>query len=702
MALLVGGALAATGALALDATAASSVGGDLTVQGGGGGGNSSTDAHIIHAGAGGGGYVEYRVGGSVVYRNFGGGGNTSGDRGAGSISGGGGGYPGVTGQAGGPSGTSAGGDRGGPTGNNSWGGPGKGNGFISDADPTITTSPPSLGVPASLSGSLPTAWGANPVSVQRGANNNLSQGGAGGSATFTSDARVDLNKLELISGGSTDGAVEVNTGGGGSAIFNASELSVPEIIMSGPRRTTNGFNIGTLHVAQGNSILLRFGSSDDGVSVDNMKFNLTSAVTNGATMFNVVDGSPSYPIRLFPLNSVGNITLAGDMSGLSIGDRITLITHVTGTIPAIVIEGDLVFKVEVDDGALVATVVNMNIGPRLHTFETVSIGYDPSEVTTAEFAISNNSGYSMTSTFITLVNGASSSFEIVSGGAPGGITISSGSGNYSIEARPLDGQGVGTHTDTLRIRWTDDGGVQMNVNIPLSFTVSALSYDIHMESAAGGTATASHTRAPAETMVSLTAVPNEGYEFVWWVVLCSDDGSDISGNLVPNEWSPNATFPMPSSDVTITPEFKLKDGPGPWNQYGVLSHFGTWAGSGTVAARIDAPFGEFKEFFLDGVPVDKEHYEVTEGSTIITLAESYLRTLPDDVHAFHAEFEAGYANLPLTVARTGGAANPATGDYGNPMLFWQMVLMLAALGTSGVIFLQRQRLAGAGMWVTYR
>jgi hypothetical protein len=120
----------------------------------------------------------------------------------------------------------------------------------------------------------------------------------------------------------------------------------------------------------------------------------------------------------------------------------------------------------------------------------------------------------------------------------------------------------------------------------------------------------------------------------------------------------------------------------PWAEHTVTRHFGTFSGSGNLAGRIDGPlpalpsFKDFDELILmpGGNVVAPSNYAVTQGSTIITLDESYLKTLANGTYTFYAKFSgtsAGYALLNLTVAR--GGISPKTGyDAGSlPLLSLQ-------------------------------
>jgi hypothetical protein len=66
--------------------------------------------------------------------------------------------------------------------------------------------------------------------------------------------------------------------------------------------------------------------------------------------------------------------------------------------------------------------------------------------------------------------------------------------------------------------------------------------------------------------------------------------------------------------------------------------FGVFTAAGDRTARIDAPYSEFVELWLDSQVVDVSDYTVAEGSTVITLKESYLKTFANGTYWFTAMF----------------------------------------------------------------
>jgi LPXTG-motif cell wall-anchored protein len=119
-----------------------------------------------------------------------------------------------------------------------------------------------------------------------------------------------------------------------------------------------------------------------------------------------------------------------------------------------------------------------------------------------------------------------------------------------------------------------------------------------------------------------------------------------------------------------------------------MNHFGTWTGSGTASAKVDIDYtlGKFVKLTLNGVDVAPANYTVANGSTVITLTESYLKTLANGSYTFRAHFTDGYSDLNLTVNVPSGGGIPQTGDTGLPLVASIAVLLLlgGALALTGL------------------
>jgi LPXTG-motif cell wall-anchored protein len=154
-------------------------------------------------------------------------------------------------------------------------------------------------------------------------------------------------------------------------------------------------------------------------------------------------------------------------------------------------------------------------------------------------------------------------------------------------------------------------------------------------------------------------------------------GGGAATSSTPTAATTNVTYSAPTAQVTCT----VTAAPVPF-VYPVITHFGTWTGSGTAAAKVDLDFtlGKFVKLTLGGVDVSPANYTLSNGSTVITLSESYLKTFANGNYTFRAHFTDGYADLNLTVNVQSGSGLPQTGDgYTALLLFAAALLVLGAL-----------------------
>ena len=81
---------------------------------------------------------------------------------------------------------------------------------------------------------------------------------------------------------------------------------------------------------------------------------------------------------------------------------------------------------------------------------------------------------------------------------------------------------------------------------------------------------------------------------------------------------------------------------------------------GTLTFRSNAPFSEFVAVLVDGVKVDRSNYDVSEGSTIVRLKQSFLDTLSKGSHTIAIQSIGGTAATNFSVAETTGSATTPT------------------------------------------
>ena len=96
------------------------------------------------------------------------------------------------------------------------------------------------------------------------------------------------------------------------------------------------------------------------------------------------------------------------------------------------------------------------------------------------------------------------------------------------------------------------------------------------------------------------------------------------------------------AEATATYQLTNEDG---------TSYTPSYSGSGTKAVRSNAALSKFKEVRVDNVTVDGSNYTLTEGSTIVTFKESYLKTLSEGEHILKIISNDGFASGKITVEK---------------------------------------------------
>ena len=110
------------------------------------------------------------------------------------------------------------------------------------------------------------------------------------------------------------------------------------------------------------------------------------------------------------------------------------------------------------------------------------------------------------------------------------------------------------------------------------------------------------------------------------------------------------------AEATATYQLTNEDG---------TSYTPSYSGSGTKVVRSNAPLSKFKEVRVDNVTVDGSNYTLTEGSTIVTFKDSYLKTLSIGEHALKIISKDGFAIGKITIEKPLTAVQIITKLYTN-------------------------------------
>jgi hypothetical protein len=361
-------------------------------------------------------------------------------------------------------------------------------------------------------------------------------------------------------------------------------------------------------------------------------------------------------------------------------------------------------------------------------FGTTEVGYesvDPQYIT-----IVNNSNFELTGV-TTTIDGAD--FEFSEGELESATLAAHDSATDTaiVSVKPVDGLAVGEHKATLSIT----GSRGLDLSVPLKFTVTATAapaVEINAEHLTFGPVTAGYGGVEPQ-MITIKNTGNVALEGVGMNKFGEDKTaftatSDLAGYSIPvndivtvtvrpvvglGAGTYTAALEFTSSNEGIEPQtvsltFTVNpasnstddenddedddddddDTKTKTKTYPVLESFEKWTGVGTAVARIDAAYVDFLELYCNDVLLRRDiDYTVTEGSTIITISEDYLKRLKNGNYTFSAIFNDGYiVNLPIEIANDAGnsatdpeAAEPDTGD--DTMLrIWIAALLLAIAG----------------------
>ena len=132
----------------------------------------------------------------------------------------------------------------------------------------------------------------------------------------------------------------------------------------------------------------------------------------------------------------------------------------------------------------------------------------------------------------------------------------------------------------------------------------------------------------------------------------------IDGNIENNTSMINKTLSGTLTVTEIANTYELTNGDG-------TTYTSSYNGSGTKIARSNAPLNKFKEVRVDNAVVDSSNYTLTEGSTIITFKESYLKTLSEGEHILKIISTDGFTSGKIYIKKPVTATQMITNLYNN-------------------------------------
>jgi len=200
---------------------------------------------------------------------------------------------------------------------------------------------------------------------------------------------------------------------------------------------------------------------------------------------------------------------------------------------------------------------------------------------------------------------------------------------------------------------------------------------------------------------TFTVTPNTDAQFVSWSVFkVVVDGSGkrtlspatigVDYEIVSNDDTTNAMVVKALTDVVVSASYENKTSV-PENALvfsykiiaGANQEVSTSKSDTTAAFKSNAAFSEFVKVIFDGKELDAKYYDVSEDdSTVVTLKNSFLKTLSNGEHTINIVSVDGYAETTFTVSGN-ASTSPKTGD---DMLF--AIAFVVAL--AGVAFASKK------------
>ena len=114
----------------------------------------------------------------------------------------------------------------------------------------------------------------------------------------------------------------------------------------------------------------------------------------------------------------------------------------------------------------------------------------------------------------------------------------------------------------------------------------------------------------------------------------------------------------------------------------------------TLTFRINGDLSKFIGVKVNDEWVDKENYTADSGSTIVTLKNEYLKTLPIDEHKITFVYTDGEVSTNFKVKGSGeifeNSGNPKTGDTNN-ILVWYSLFAVSALAMFGITVYNKKK-----------
>ena len=181
---------------------------------------------------------------------------------------------------------------------------------------------------------------------------------------------------------------------------------------------------------------------------------------------------------------------------------------------------------------------------------------------------------------------------------------------------------------------------------------------------------------PGTASVTVTGVADKGYTGSVTIHFTIQAAAETPTE--PEESTPEASEPEETKPVS----YKITQGNGIiWRKDSKKE----------LSFTADGAFEKFDKLLVDGKTVNTKYYTVKEGSTIVTLKETFLQHLELGKHTVTIKFTDGEAQGSFTVSAPADDSNPKTGDD-FALRSWAVLLFVSLTGIIGTGFAFRKKL----------
>ena len=186
---------------------------------------------------------------------------------------------------------------------------------------------------------------------------------------------------------------------------------------------------------------------------------------------------------------------------------------------------------------------------------------------------------------------------------------------------------------------------------------------------------------PGTASVTVTGVADKGYTgsvTIHFTIQEAPQEETKPEESKPEETQPEETEPEETEPVS----YKITKGNGAiWHK-----------DSGkTLSFTSDGAYKDFVSLHIDGKTVNSKYYTVKEGSTVITLKETFLQRLELGKYTITLKFTDGEAEGTFKVTAPADDSNPKTGD-GFALHGWTALLFISITGIIGTAYACRTKI----------